>query len=117
MESVISKFAFFLVGFCACLECGWAYGLKHAGTPLGWALTILCVVACFFLLMQAFKLLPASICYTLFVGLGTALIVIAEIAHTLFNGGEVNFLRIFFVTLLVTGVIGLKNSKVEQKNG
>ena len=110
----MNKFAFFLVSFCACLECGWAYGLKHAGTPLGWVLTILCVVACFFLLMQAFKLLPASICYTLFVGLGTALIVIAEIAHTLFNGGEVNFLRIFFVILLIIGVIGLKNSGKEH---
>lgn len=113
----MNKFAFFLVGFCALLECGWAYGLKHAETSLGWALTILCVVGCFFLLMRAFKLLAASICYTLFVGLGTGFIVIAEITHTLFNGGEVNFLQIFFVTLLITGVIGLKNSKSEQKNG
>ena len=110
----MSKFAFFLVGFCACLECGWAYGLKHAGTPLGWTLTILCVVACFFLLMQAFKLLPASICYTLFVGLGTALIVIAEITHALHNGEEINFLRIFFIILLIIGVIGLKNSGKEH---
>ncbi|AII15171.1 multidrug efflux system protein, EmrE family [Campylobacter iguaniorum] len=99
-------FVFVIIG--AIVECGWAYGLKHANSNLEYGITALLVCASFFIFMQAFKYLPASVAYTLFVGFGAFFIVLAEMATDYYNGNEINLLRVFFIATLLAGVFGLK---------
>ena len=62
--------------------------------------------------MKALKYLPVSISYAVFVGFGTAFIVIAEIVSDYAASGALpNFIRLFFIATLILGVLGLKGIK------
>lgn len=87
------------------MECFWVSGLKHANSPALYALTALGIVASFTCAMIAMKAIEVSICYAVFVGIGTAGIVVAEM---LVFSEPLNLWKILFITLLLIGVIGLK---------
>ncbi len=62
--------------------------------------------------MLAFKYLPTSVAYTVFVGLGAFFIVVAEsVSEYTSNGQAPDPLRLFFIATLVAGVLGLKRLK------
>ncbi len=94
-----------LVVLAACFEVVWVIGLKHADTALEWTVTAIAIAVSFSVLLYTSKKLPTSTVYAVFVGLGTAASVVAEM--TLFDV-PFRWSKIAFIALLLIGVIGLK---------
>lgn len=97
---------FVIIG--AILECAWVYGLKFADSNLDYLITGAVLIVSFFTFALSFKYLTPSIAYTLYIGLGTVSVMIAEISVELSNARSIDFLRVFFVFTLIVGVLGLK---------
>ena len=96
----------------AVAECGWAYGLKHASSAPEIALTAMLVCVSFTSFIMAMKYLPVSVTYTVFVGFGAFFIVVAESVSEYSSSGQMpDPLRLFFIAMLIAGVLGLKRLK------
>ena len=96
----------------AVAECGWAYGLKHASSAPEIALTAMLVCVSFTSFIMAMKYLPVSVAYTVFVGFGAFFIVVAESVSEYSSSGQMpDLLRLFFIAMLIAGVLGLKRLK------
>ena len=96
----------------AVVECGWAYGLKHASSAPEIALTAMLVCVSFTSFIMAMKYLPVSVAYTVFVGFGAFFIVVAESVSEYSSSGQTpDLLRLFFIATLIAGVLGLKRLK------
>lgn len=89
----------------AFFEVGWVIGLKHASNTLEWILTIIAIIVSFGLLIYASGKLPVGTVYAVFVGLGTAGTVIADIV--LFDE-PVKMVKLILIGMLLIGVMGLK---------
>ena len=90
------------------LEIFWATCLKLShGFSVGKfsALTIIGMVASFFLLSQASKILPIGTAYAIWTGIGALGAVVVGI---LMFKESLTAARIFFAALLLMGIIGLK---------
>ena len=95
-------------------EVFWLIGLKHSfDNPWGIVATIFALFISFNSLILGCKKMPTSIAYTLFVGIGSVLVIGSEIV--LFKA-NVSYLKIALIILLVLGVIGLKLSS-DAKEG
>lgn len=95
------------------VEIFWVSGLKYANSFWLYCLTFLGILISFCLMILATKKLEVSVAYVVFVGIGSAGIVIAEM---LVFGESIDFVRIILIGTLLFGVIGLKlTSKSEQK--
>ncbi|HEV7301155.1 MAG TPA: multidrug efflux SMR transporter [Tepidisphaeraceae bacterium] len=89
-------------------EALWAIGLKYTQVftkPLPSVLTILGIAASMYLLSVAARTLPIGTAYAVWVGIGT---VGAVILGMVFLGEPATPLRLFFLAMLITSVIGLK---------
>lgn len=86
-------------------EVTWVTGLKHAHDFLTWTITVIAIAACTVLLIKGTKRLPVGTAYAVFAGLGTGGTVLVEM---LVFHEPVTFLKIFFIGMLLTGVIGLQ---------
>lgn len=93
------------VFIAAFFEVFWVIGLKHAGTPLEWAGTIISIVVSFYMMIHAGKTLPVGTVYAVFVGLGTVGTVFSEIV---FFGEPFKLAKLVLIVILLIGVIGLK---------
>ncbi|MHA6484069.1 DMT family transporter [Paenibacillus sp. strain BS8-2] len=102
-----------LIVLAACFEVVWVIGLKHANSSMEWLVTIIAIAVSFGVLIFTSKKLPTSTVYAVFVGLGTAGSVIAEM--TMFDV-PFRWSKIGFITLLLIGVIGLKLVTHEKGN-
>ncbi|MDQ0225704.1 DMT family transporter [Metabacillus niabensis] len=89
----------------AFFEVFWVIGLKHADDFWTWAGTVISIIISFYVMIMAGRKLPVGTVYAVFVGLGTAGTVIAEI---LFFGEPFKMSKILMILLLLAGVIGLK---------
>ncbi len=89
----------------AFFEVFWVIGLKHADDFWTWAGTVISIIVSFYVMIMAGRKLPVGTVYAVFVGLGTAGTVIAEI---LFFGEPFKMSKILMILLLLAGVIGLK---------
>ncbi len=98
----------------AIFEVGWVIGLKHAGNGWEWGGTAIAIFISFYLMIAASRSLPVGTVYAVFVGLGTAGTVLAEI---LLFGAEVRILQMALIGLLLVGVIGLKWLSQEKQEG
>lgn len=87
------------------IEVVWVSGLKHADSALTWAVTVLAVVASFYLIMKAAKRLPVGTVYAVFTGLGTGGTVVGEM---LLFGEPFQWSKTLLIALLLAGVVGLK---------
>lgn len=95
------------------VEIFWVSGLKYANSFWLYCLTFLGILISFCLMILATKKLEVSVAYAVFVRIGSAGIVIAEM---LVFGESIDFVRIILIGTLLFGVIGLKlTSKSEQK--
>ncbi|WP_110926686.1 DMT family transporter [Bacillus massiliglaciei] len=83
----------------------WVIGLKHAHDVWTWTGTVIAILISFYVMVMAGRKLPVGTVYAVFVGLGTAGTVLSEI---LFFGEPVKPSKLFFVLLILVGVIGLK---------
>jgi quaternary ammonium compound-resistance protein SugE len=94
-----------LAGF---LEVGWTFGLKYSEgfTRLVPSLvTIVLLAASFVLFARAMRTIEIGVAYAMFTGIGTAGTVIAGIFVL---NEPADFWRLFFIAILVGGIIGLK---------
>jgi paired small multidrug resistance pump len=99
----------------AFFEVFWVIGLKHADDFWTWIGTIISIAISFYGLIMSGKKLPVGTVYAVFVGLGTAGTVAAEI---LFFGEPFKVVKLLLILLLLLGVIGLKlvsNEDVEEE--
>lgn len=101
------------VVIAAIFEVIWVIGLKHADNFWAWGGTAIAIYVSFYLMIVATRSLPVGTVYAVFVGLGTAGTVIAEI---LLFDAKVNLSKLALIGLLLIGVMGLKLlSKEEEK--
>ncbi len=89
----------------AVFEVMWVIGLKYASTVLEWGGTLFAMYVSFYLLVMAGKNIPVGTAYAVFVGLGTAGTILADI---IFFGKPVKIMKIILILVLLIGVIGLK---------
>lgn len=101
-----------LVIFGGIIECFWASGLKYSDNLFAFTLTGIGIFISFISMILAVKVLEIGIAYSVFVGIGTAGITLAEI---LVFGEPFSPLKILFIATLLIGVIGLKLSSSEKE--
>jgi paired small multidrug resistance pump len=95
-------FSVFIATF---FEVIWVIGLKYSSSIQEWIATILCIGITFILITFANKRLPIGTTYTVFTGVGTVGTILVDIV---FFGEEVTVIKVFFILMLITGVVGLK---------
>ena len=92
------------------LEIVWVIGLKysHGFTRIIPSIvTVVIILFSFFLLSKALHSIPLGTGYAVFTGLGTVGTVVTGM---LFWGETINPLKVFFVALMILGIIGIKVS-------
>lgn len=94
-----------LLIIAACFEVMWVIGLKHAHTAWEWAGTAIAIFVSFYLMIKVAGRLPVGTVYAVFVGLGTAGTVLAEMI--LFKE-PFHLVKMLLILLLLIGVMGLK---------
>ncbi|MBK9097797.1 MAG: quaternary ammonium compound efflux SMR transporter SugE [bacterium] len=97
-------------------EIGWAVGLKYTeGFTKLWpsVITIIGMILSFYFLSNAVKTIPIGTAYAIWTGIGA--VGTAILGMILFNESK-EFVRIFFIFLIVVGIVGLKIfSKVQTQ--
>lgn len=93
------------VYIAAFFEVFWVIGLKHAEGFWPWAGTIVAIIVSFYLMIMAGRKLPVGTVYAVFVGMGTAGTVLAEI---IIFSEPLQWSKILLIGVLLAGVIGLK---------
>jgi quaternary ammonium compound-resistance protein SugE len=89
-------------------EIAWAVGLKYTEgftNPLPSALTIIGMILSFYFLSAAVKTIPIGTAYGIWTGIGA--VGTAILGIILFDESK-DFIRIFFILLIVMGIVGLK---------
>jgi quaternary ammonium compound-resistance protein SugE len=102
--------AWVLLGLAGLAEIGWVIGLKYSEgfSRAGWsAFTVVALAVSMLLLGWAVKTLPIGTAYAVWTGIGAAGAAIAGLM--LFNESAAPA-RIFFIVLIIAGVVGLKLS-------
>jgi quaternary ammonium compound-resistance protein SugE len=97
------------------LEVGWVIGLKYShGFTIMFPsiITVVIILLSFFLLSKALYSIPLGTGYAIFTGFGTVGTIVVGM---LFWGENINLSKIFFVTLMIAGIIGLKISQTDPK--
>lgn len=89
----------------SCFEVLWVIGLKHAYDVWTWAGTVLAIAISFYGMIAPGKYLPVGTVYAVFVGLGTAGTVVADIV---FFAEPPEWSKLILIAILLAGVIGLK---------
>ncbi|MFC6633759.1 quaternary ammonium compound efflux SMR transporter SugE [Microbulbifer taiwanensis] len=98
---------FFLL-IAGLLEIGWAIGLKYTQgftRPLASSLTVLAMIASFYFLAQALKVIPVGTGYAVWTGIGA--VGTAILGIVLFSESTA-LPRLACIGLIVAGIIGLK---------
>lgn len=98
------------------LEIIWVIGLKYSHgftkmTPS--ILTVIIIIFSFFLLSKALHSIPLGTGYAIFTGLGTVGTVVTGM---LFWGESINPLKVFFVALMIAGIIGIKMGPAQSEH-
>jgi quaternary ammonium compound-resistance protein SugE len=89
-------------------EIGWAIGLKYTdGFTKLWpsVLTIIGMILSFYFLSTAVKTIPIGTAYAIWTGIGA---VGTAILGIILFGESKELIRIFFILLVVIGIVGLK---------
>jgi quaternary ammonium compound-resistance protein SugE len=100
--------AWFILLIAGFLEIAWAIGLKYsAGFTKPWpsVFTIAAMVASMGLLSYSVKSLPVGTAYAVWTGIGA--VGTAILGIILFNESK-EFMRLFFIFLIIAGIIGLR---------
>lgn len=98
----------FILILAGLLEVVWAVGLKYTRgftllTPS--FITVVAMVASFYLLSQALRVLPLGTAYAVWVGIG---IVGAAIAGVVLFNESLSVLKLVSIGLIICGIVGLK---------
>ncbi|MGE7588579.1 DMT family transporter [Peribacillus sp. NPDC101480] len=98
------------------LEIVWVIGLKHSygfTKIIPSIFTVVIIIFSFFLLSKALHSIPLGTGYAIFTGLGTVGTVVIGM---LFWGETINPLKVFFMVLILLGIIGIKVNPAEPKH-
>ena len=90
------------------MEVLWAIGLKYSEgftKPIISLLTIVGIATSFYFFSRALKYLPVGTAYAIFTGLGAAG---TAVIGMVFLNESISFIKIFFIILLISSIIGLK---------
>ncbi|WP_174733205.1 DMT family transporter [Mesobacillus harenae] len=101
------------VAIAGILEIFWAMGLKYSDNILAWAATLFLIYLSFVVLIRATKEVPVATAYAVFTGIGTAGTVVIDM---IVFGEPFSWTKIFFILLLLIGVLGLKLVTTESAN-
>lgn len=96
------------------LEIGWAIGLsfsKGFTELVPSIITVVLLIISFYFFAKSMKMIPIGTAYAAFTGIGAGG---TSIIGMLFLGEEINVAKIFFISLLIIGVVGLKFSSEEE---
>ena len=96
------------------IEVIWVIGLNNAHNFVTWLFTLVFIALSFYLMISASKQLPVGTVYAVFVGIGAAGTVIADI---LFFGEPFTIMKVVLLLLLLVGIIGLKLSTNDSPKG
>ncbi|WP_323704905.1 SMR family transporter [Staphylococcus haemolyticus] len=96
------------------IEVIWVIGLNNAHNFVTWLFTLVFIALSFYLMISASKQLPVGTVYAVFVGIGAAGTVIADI---LFFGEPFTIMKVVLLLLLLVGIIGLKLSTDDSPKG
>jgi quaternary ammonium compound-resistance protein SugE len=100
--------AWFILFIAGLFEVAWAIGLKYSdGFTRLWpsVFTIVSVIISMGLLAYSLKYLPVGTAYAVWTGIGA--VGTAILGIFLFNESK-DFIRIFFIFLIIVGIVGLK---------
>ncbi|MBT2573076.1 multidrug efflux SMR transporter [Bacillus sp. ISL-51] len=100
-----------LVLIAGLLEVVWASALKYADSLFDWIIIFLLIAVSFLLLIRSYKKIPMAAAYTVFVGIGT----VGTYVTGVFLGESFSIGQIFFLTLLLSGILGMKLFTKENK--
>jgi len=98
----------FILFIAGLFEVAWAIGLKYSdGFTRLWpsVFTIVSVIISMGLLANSLKYLPVGSAYAVWTGIGA--VGTAILGIFLFNESK-DFIRIFFIFLIIVGIVGLK---------
>jgi len=101
----MSWFILFIAGL---FEVAWAIGLKYSegfSKPLASVFTIVTMIISMALLSYSVKTLPVGTAYAVWTGIGA--VGTAILGIFLFNESR-EFMRIFFIFLIIVGIVGLR---------
>lgn len=96
------------------IEVIWVIGLNNAHNFVTWLFTLVFIALSFYLMISASKQLLVGTVYAVFVGIGAAGTVIADI---LFFGEPFTIMKVVLLLLLLVGIIGLKLSTNDSPKG
>ncbi len=107
--------AWLYVALTSFFELVWIFGFNTASAWWHWLLIMCAIAIDFHFLTKACEKLPTGTVYAIFAGAGT---VGTALMDVFFFGEQLNFEKVFFILLLVLGVIGLKlaDEKTEEVN-
>jgi quaternary ammonium compound-resistance protein SugE len=100
--------AWIILFIAGLFEIAWAIGLKYSeGFTKFWpsAFTIVCLIISMALLALSVKTLPVGTAYGVWTGIGA---VGTAILGMILFGESKELIRIFFILLIVIGIVGLK---------
>lgn len=103
--------------FGALFEIGWAVGLKLSDGfthPLYSTMTVVCIGISFLFFTKALREIDIGTGYAIFTGIGAAGTALIGMTFLGDNGGAG---KVFFIALLILGIIGLKMSDVSSDEG
>lgn len=100
-----------LVLIAGLLEVVWASSLKHADSLFDWIIVFLLIAISFILLIRSYRKIPMAAAYTVFVGIGT----VGTYTTGIFLGESFSAAQIFFLMLLLAGILGMKLFTKENK--
>jgi len=105
-----------LVIIAGLIEILWAMGLKYSNSWVSWIVVALLIYLSFVVLLRALQTVPVATAYAVFTGIGTAGTVLVEMVVF---GEAFSWTKVFFILLLLVGVIGLKlvTSESSEKEG
>ncbi|MHD0396996.1 DMT family transporter [Staphylococcus simulans] len=97
----------FKVILAGLFEIIWVNCIKNADSVLSWGITLMMIAISFALVISACKTLPVGTAYAIFVGIGTVGTIILDMVV---YGDPFSFTKLFFIILLLIGILGLKLS-------
>jgi quaternary ammonium compound-resistance protein SugE len=98
----------FILFIAGLFEIAWAIGLKYSegfSKPIASVFTIVTMIISMALLSYSVKTLPVGTAYAVWTGIGA--VGTAILGIYLFNESR-EFMRIFFIFLIIAGIVGLR---------
>ncbi|HEY4567643.1 MAG TPA: SMR family transporter [Savagea sp.] len=113
MDAQLKRKAWTYVAATSFFELVWIYGFNVASAWWHWIFIIMFIFVDFHYLTKACELLPTGTVYAIFAAVGTVGVALMDV---LFFGHSLNGSKIFFMIVIVIGVIGLNMAdSMEEK--